>query len=366
MPLPKVLIVAEYIDYFEYNKILGLKEKGYKQFILCNPKDVHFNKLKEAGFKNKELILNSKFDKVGTEIIHKAIKEFSPGIIHCLPESKTVANSIRALKNFPKNKIKLVAYRGVVGNISKLYPWSYLTYLNPRIDKIICNSKNVFNYFLKVGLAKEKLVVIHKGVDFNWHKDILNSDKEYLKKDNIEKNVFLISTMGSFRTVKGLKYLLEAIDDLNNPLIYLMVIGKIKSEYEKKLLKDLQERKLAKFVNYTDNPLPLIKDSDLYIVPSVQETFSRGALESICVNTPVISTKVGGMPEMLTDRFAFIKSKSKIEIKNAIELYFNLFTSDPTKRRSIINQQRDFLIKNFNIEKNIYKTDEFYKLMALS
>lgn len=64
--------------------------------------------------------------------------------------------------------VKLVAYRGIVGNLSYFDPLSWLYLLNPRIDRIICVCEAIRQYLLGLGmpgmrLRREVPVTIHKG-----------------------------------------------------------------------------------------------------------------------------------------------------------------------------------------------------------
>ena len=64
--------------------------------------------------------------------------------------------------------IKLVAYRGIVGNVSYFDPLSWMYLLNPRLDRIICVAEAIRQYllglrFLGLQIRREVPVTINKG-----------------------------------------------------------------------------------------------------------------------------------------------------------------------------------------------------------
>jgi N-acetyl-alpha-D-glucosaminyl L-malate synthase BshA len=54
------------------------------------------------------------------------------------------------------------------------------------------------------------------------------------------------------------------------------------------------------FVGEQDQVLPLLSISDLFLLPSAQESFGLAALEAMACEVPVIASRVGGLPEVIT------------------------------------------------------------------
>jgi L-malate glycosyltransferase len=53
------------------------------------------------------------------------------------------------------------------------------------------------------------------------------------------------------------------------------------------------------FVGEQDQVLPLLSISDLFLLPSVQESFGLAALEAMACEVPVVASRVGGLPEVI-------------------------------------------------------------------
>ena len=54
------------------------------------------------------------------------------------------------------------------------------------------------------------------------------------------------------------------------------------------------------FVGEQDQVLPLLSVSDVFLLPSAQESFGLAALEAMACEVPVIASCVGGLPEVIT------------------------------------------------------------------
>ncbi len=73
-------------------------------------------------------------------------------------------------------------------------------------------------------------------------------------------------------------------------------------------LKDMiRERGLQKFVQFlgpVQNIEHILQVGDLFLLPSESESFGLAAAESLACGTPVVASRVGGVPEMVGDMFA--------------------------------------------------------------
>ncbi len=58
---------------------------------------------------------------------------------------------------------------------------------------------------------------------------------------------------------------------------------------------------VVEFVGEQQDPVPWLSSADLFLLPSEQESFGLAALEAMSCGVPVIASRVGGVPEVITD-----------------------------------------------------------------
>jgi len=139
-----------------------------------------------------------------------------------------------------------------------------------------------------------KVVVVYNGVEAPKKKA-----KPFSHRDEI-----LLGSIGTLNEHKGMQYLIEAMVKVVKefPQVRLEIIGE--GYYKDRLVKLIRKLKLTRHVKLTG----FIKDvydelekMDLYIQPSLSESFGLAILQAMSVGLPVVATKTGGIPEVVTD-----------------------------------------------------------------
>jgi len=139
-----------------------------------------------------------------------------------------------------------------------------------------------------------KIQVIKNGVD---------GKRFYPAKKLPSKPVILCNSRLGKR--KGVKYLIKAIPIVlkSLPEAQLILIGEgVEKESLKRLADELKLDKQVKFLGQVEHQkLPVIyRKSSLFVLPSLSESLSNSLLEALACGLPVVATKVGGNPELVT------------------------------------------------------------------
>jgi glycosyltransferase involved in cell wall biosynthesis len=120
----------------------------------------------------------------------------------------------------------------------------------------------------------------------------------------ISENSKVIGCVANFAVGKGQEFLLESFYYVAQqmPDVVLLFVGdgyllpRIKERAQ-----DLDLADSVRFVGYSDKARSIIADCDVMVVPSETEAFGRTVLEAMNEGTPVIGTRVGGIPEIIKD-----------------------------------------------------------------
>jgi N-acetyl-alpha-D-glucosaminyl L-malate synthase BshA len=166
---------------------------------------------------------------------------------------------------------------------------------------------------VKLGIDDKKIRVIHNWLDPGKYNLPSTSTITEIRKDlNWDSNIILTSR----RLVKknGVDLLIESMNQLDPELEAKLVI--IGNGPEKEVLKTQAENVKIhdiEFIDFTDFPnyVKMLNACDLYVVPSRWEGFGMVVLEAWASGTPVIGTKVGGIPEIINDKVNGILVQAK-------------------------------------------------------
>ena len=226
-------------------------------------------------------------------------------------------------------------------------------------DIVVTPSQHLKNFILNLGF-KNKIEIINNGVF------IPEENTNIFTNDQI--NITIVSRLVSH---KNIKKIIRAISDLNDPLIYLNIIG------DGPELNQLQKISLES--NNKDNIIfhgKLNRDdinhiflkSDIYIQASNYEGLPHSLLEAMSYGIPVLCTPVGECKEILgnEDRGYMLDlpvSKNNIKSK-IIEIIGekNIANKKGERGKDFINEKYN-LTNSFNLYKNLFTRllEEEYK-----
>lgn len=113
------------------------------------------------------------------------------------------------------------------------------------------------------------------------------------------------------------------------------------------------------FVGKQPNIVDYLSAADVLLLPSEQESFGLAALEAMACEVPVIASRVGGIPEVVTDgETGFLSEVGDVE-KMADDAARLL--GDATLRREMGKRARESAVANYRTDIVIPRYIEFYE-----
>tara|TARA_B100000767_G_scaffold149206_1_gene140532 strand:+ start:611 stop:1696 length:1086 start_codon:yes stop_codon:yes gene_type:complete len=323
-------------------KVLGFYSDQIKQF---------FDK---KGIDNSLVYPKTRIDNRYIKEIKNTIRDCKIDILHVL-DGKSLRNCIVAVK---KEQVKLITYFGS----ASLY-WhdlsSYLTYLNPRVEKIICNSTYVFQHVKKQLFKKNKhkVVKIYKGYNPDWFKDIIPFDYTSI---GISKDSIVVAFAGTNTKNKRIVDFIKSSQYLaTGKEVHYIIFGK--NTINKGLEKYKNESPIKNKIHLLGlrpDAVSLIKGSNLYVQTSLSEGFGRAISEAMSVGKPIIMTDAGGCTELIDENSGIITPlKNPKAVGKAISSLVN--NAELRKQMGINAQKR--IEKKYHIHDTVENTLELYK-----
>jgi L-malate glycosyltransferase len=148
---------------------------------------------------------------------------------------------------------------------------------------------------------KQNIFAIPNFIDFNKYPDRKDPICEDLLLSNHGEKV--ISHISNFRPVKRISDLIQVFYRIQLKVnSKLLLIGEgPEREHAEYLTKQLGIFNKVHFLGNCQEVNKVLCYSDLFLLPSEKESFGLAALEAMAAKTPVISTNVGGLPEVNID-----------------------------------------------------------------
>lgn len=286
-------------------------------------------------------------------VFNKMIKEKYDCVIACNH------NAPSYLASYITGTPKIVWIRGDLKEL-EYNSFSPLTVEYTKLKNEYDMQNNVFKLFDSIVVISDKVKSSLKKnfeINENVYKISNSVDKEKIIKLSEEKinipSIPTFSIMGRLDNNKNQILLLKAARILaqyrKDFRIYILGDGEEKEKLQNYIDKhDLTKN--VKILGFKDNPYPYIKDSVATITTSLSEGFSLVLVESILLNTPIISTDVGVAKELIENyNCGTIINYDEQNLANVMLKYLEKNDANEGKKKIELGD-------NFSLEKELNET----------
>jgi len=182
---------------------------------------------------------------------------------------------------------------------------------------------------------------------------------------NGENNKTIILHISNLRAVKrplDVIRIFQGIHRYMGDQVELHVVGEGPLQYDMASLVDqLGLEKNVQFLGIRSEIGALMASSDLFLLPSQQESFGLVALESMACGVPVLASKVGGLPEVIEDgRTGFLFDVGNIDeaVEKAVKVLKNRELYNSIRQQGLKDAEERFSMKQIvDRYENLYKKE---------
>ena len=184
----------------------------------------------------------------------------------------------------------------------------------PNFDEIVAVSDNVKKYFNDIYNLGDKVKVIYNIVDQEKIKIKSSEESDVV----LDSNKFNIVSVGRLHPMKGYDRLIEAIYKLKEDNLLENVVFRIYGDgplYEtlKEKINNLNLNNYVFLMGKVMNPYKYIKNSDLFVLPSVYEPFGLVIVESLTLHVPVLAAENAATSKLICN------NKTGLIVNNSID-----------------------------------------------
>ncbi len=180
-----------------------------------------------------------------------------------------------------------------------------------RVAMTLSVSHNTAELWRRKGIPAGSITVVHTGIDMGHYVPASADDRLATRLElGLDPDAFMILYAGRIGSIKGVDHLVRAFRRMasSKPNARLVVVGgpSFSADPTETARYTAELRALAGpspvlWLEPRSDVLSLIQTADVAVVPSVwSEPFARSVIEPLACGVPVVASRVGGNPEILT------------------------------------------------------------------
>lgn len=256
----------------------------------------------------------------------------------------------------------------------------YLTPAKKRMQKFICrwadcilvNAEAIKAWLLEQGYHSGKIAIIKNGIDLSKFPD-RGVRSGFRRELGLPLDAPLVVMLSRMNPQKGVEHFLEAAAYVKRlcPEAYFLLVGgafhahkgKIKrnDDYQEQLTRCAARLGLGKhliFTGFRSDVPDVLAEAAVSVLPSFSEGLSNTLLESMAAGVPVVTTRVGGNPEVIEHGKGGILVPPRDSRALAEAIYAILKNRDLAKSLGEAGRRR--VADRFSLDRMVRETQDLY------
>ncbi|TXI32105.1 MAG: glycosyltransferase [Niabella sp.] len=230
-------------------------------------------------------------------------------------------------------------------------------------DRVISVADEARKFHLKISGASEKQnITIYNGIDMTRFAH-LDGARDALRRElGIPSDAEVLTTLAVLREPKGIQFMIQAMPTVlaaRPKAVYLVAgDGSHRAALEEEARRVGVEHRVIFSGMRSDVPRVLAA-SDVFVLPTLTEALPTVLAEAMACRLPIVSSAVGGVPEMVTDgeNGRLVQPARPDELSHAcVELL-----SDPALRERMTQRGWEIVNDKFNVEGQVERLKELYR-----
>ena len=221
-------------------------------------------------------------------------------------------------------------------------------------DGFVAMSRKIRDEMIEAGVARERVALIHHGVDTDRFRPAEPGEREALRASLGLPDGLLAVFTGRLLRGKGLETLLAAFGEvaLVEPNVHLVLVGSGSGQalsIEEELERDVRDRGLQDRVVFAGRVEAVeghLKAADIFVFPSIFEALGISLVEAASCGLPAVASRTGGIVDVVEDgRSGLLVTPGRTD-----ELAASILSlvRDPAGRAEMGRRARDVALAGFD------------------
>lgn len=340
-------------------KELELTDPAIHNIIFCVRNKPFHQRLKETEIKHITAPLSIKIDLRYAFKLGRICKAKQIDLIHIHdPTALQLAVITDKIYDLPPFIFSKKTSFDIRQRKKTLYKYNY-----PKIKKILCVSKETQRISEKAIVDHNKLTTIYHGT--NIHKHDMETPFKLRDKYQLENDRIIVGNVANHIPAKDLDTFINVVDRIINQeqqtQFFFVQIGTF-TKITPSLLKRIEQLQLTNYIDflgYKPRASHFIPQFDMALMTSQSEGVPQFIYESMLHKVPVVSTDVGGIPEIIEHGInGYLAPKHD---DNSLAQCILKLLKDADLRTKFVNAAYKKLVENFTTAQMVKQTVEIYK-----
>lgn len=360
----RILFVLNTTDRGERAMIIEMsRSSAVEATVICRPDTPGRVELENADLRVVPINFRTKLDGVARKSIRQLLDGETFDLVHVFSKKPLINWTLATL--FRKSP-PVVAYRGIIGNLSYWDPFSWLSFLNPSIRRWVCVCEAIRQYFLgkKFFLAfrlfnPERVVTIHKGHRLEWYQHA--EGEPILPTVGVPSGVPVIGCVARMKKRKGIIELIQALELVQaDPAPHLVLVGRVLDEDIARACENSPIKERIHLLGFHPEAARMGREFTIQTLPSLRrEGLPRAVIEGMSQAVVPVVSDSGGNPDLVEDGVSGLVVPAG-QVEPLAEAFTRLL-NNPQAARQMGEAAKQRIREQFTVEKTVEETLALYR-----
>ena len=336
--------------------VTGLSALGHPTWLVAHARGELKRRAKE-GLRFVGFSPRSEFDVQAAWQLGRILRDVKPQVIHAHdPMAVALTAMAMQMQNGRSPKPLVVAARRVDFHL-KSHAFSKWKYRH--VDVFIAASGVIAGILERDGITRDRIVTVHDGVSIGLidKQDMVDARAAF----RMPHGAPVVGNVAALAPHKGQKHLIAAarmvLRDVPDARFLIVGEGELKDQLDRQIKQLALERHVL-LTGFRSDALGLMKSFDLFAMSSVTEGLGSAVLEAMTCGRAVVSTRAGGLPEVVVDGETGLLVPTHDEPALAEAMVTLL--RDPARRAAMGEAGRARVVDTFSVERMVTNTLRVY------
>jgi glycosyltransferase involved in cell wall biosynthesis len=337
--------------------VTGLSALGHPTWLVAHARG-ELKRRAQEGLRFIGFAPRSEFDVQAAWQLGRVLRDLKPDVIHAHdPMAVALTAMAMQMQNGQGPKPVVVAARRVDFHLKRhaFSKWKYR-----HVDVFIAASGVIADILERDGIPSDRIVTVHDGVNIG----LIDKQEavDVRAAFRMPHGAPIVGNVAALAAHKGQKHLIAAaklvVQDVPDARFVIVGEGELKDQLERQI-KHLALDRHVFLTGFRPDALGLMKSFDIFAMSSVTEGLGSAVLEAMACGLPIVSTRAGGLPEVVADGETGLLVPPHDE--PALAQAIVALLGDAARRASMGAAGRVRVVDSFSVETMVARTLEVYK-----